>query len=131
MFFGVKSLRKSIVWKVVWKEICNLNNLFGGVNSATTILSTMSMPNLQNWAKMRNEHFFNLNMDSTMGLSPWSILFHFENQWPSVSLWHRLQMCPLRDGRVGMLGYDSMQVVHVCMIHKASIYLQTLCRKIE
>jgi hypothetical protein len=30
-------------------------------------------------------------------------------------------MCPFGDGRVGMPGYDSIHVVHVCMLDKASI----------
>jgi hypothetical protein len=30
-------------------------------------------------------------------------------------------MCPFRDGQVGMPGYDSIHVVHVCMLDKESI----------
>ena len=33
-------------------------------------------------------------------------------------------MCPFGDGRVGMPGYDSIHVVHVCILDKESICFQ-------
>ena len=65
-----------------------------------------------------------VSMESTVGWVLGSILFHLEKQRPLVSLWHRLQIGPLRDGWVEIPGYDSKQVVHVCMIDKASSHFR-------
>ena len=65
-----------------------------------------------------------ISMDNTLGWASGSILIHLENRQPLISLWHRWQMCPMEDWWVTIPGYDSIQVVHVCMMDKVSICLQ-------
>ena len=65
-----------------------------------------------------------VSMDNTLGWVPRSILFHFENQWPLISFLHQWKMCPVEDGWVTIPRYDSIQVVHVCIMDKVSICLR-------
>ena len=99
------------IWKVEWKEIYNLNNLLGKL--IVWPLYLYFPPHACFFWKIGLTQAMNISsiwesMDSIMGWSQGSILFHLENQWPLVFLWHWLQMCPLRYGWVRMPRYDSV-----------------------
>ena len=65
-----------------------------------------------------------VSMENTLGWASWSILFHLENRQPLISLWHRWQLSLVEEWWVTISGYDSIQVVHVCMMDKAWIRLR-------